>query len=251
MTPHLSQLDKESAPYGSGGSRLVSGFTLIELLVVVAIIAILAGLLLPGLAAGRNKARGVPCLNQVRQLGIAFRIYADENEGLLPADPPFVFPNAWIPLVLPYLAQASNALICPRDAFGDARRAAGRASYVLNQYTASGSGDPQPYPIFGPNGEPIPAHEFSQSVESYPRPSETYLTFEVSNVGNGGGLWHDDHTHPVTWSFGWQHVLADMDPERHGHSAHYLFADHHAASIPSVALQRRIEAGDNFSLIAR
>ncbi len=145
------------------------------------------------------------------------RMYADNHGGLLPEDPPFVQANPWIPLLRPFVGSSTNLFRCPADDFGEARVVAGRSSYVLNEYTASGNGDSQPYPIFGPNGEPIPAHEFSQRIDAYPRPSDTFLAFEVSNVGNSGpgALWHDDHTHPVTWGFGWQHVLADIDPTRH------------------------------------
>ncbi|MBN9689908.1 MAG: prepilin-type N-terminal cleavage/methylation domain-containing protein, partial [Verrucomicrobia bacterium] len=59
------------------------GFTLIELLVVIAIIAVLAALLLPALARARQQARNIPCVNNQRQLHLAWQLYADDT-GRLP-----------------------------------------------------------------------------------------------------------------------------------------------------------------------
>lgn len=64
--------------------RTKCGFTLIELLVVIAIIAILAGMLLPALARARQKGQVTACINNLHQMTVATRLYADDFGGRYP-----------------------------------------------------------------------------------------------------------------------------------------------------------------------
>src|SRR5688500_13208608 len=59
------------------------GFTLIELLVVIALIAILAAILFPVFAQAREKARSIPCLSNMKQIGLAENMYMQDHDGLI------------------------------------------------------------------------------------------------------------------------------------------------------------------------
>ena len=92
-------------------------FTLIELLVVVVIISVLAALLLPALSSAKSKARGIVCLNNERQWGLGFSIYAEDNDDNFPyegLDASGIHPiihSAWFNAVPPLIDVPALALM--------------------------------------------------------------------------------------------------------------------------------------------
>jgi prepilin-type N-terminal cleavage/methylation domain-containing protein/prepilin-type processing-associated H-X9-DG protein len=184
------------------------GFTLIELLVVIAIIGILAGMVLPALSNARQASLRAKCLNHERQLFLAARMFADDNEGWLPARGTGTT-QRWPGALKNYYAGNTKVLYCPvshapeslADPFALDRN---NTSYVIN-----GFNDLIPYNT-----------ATAIKLDQIPHPTGTILFGEEID---------GDTNFYMDLVEGNQNAILDF--VRHHGGANYAFADGHAEWI--------------------
>jgi prepilin-type N-terminal cleavage/methylation domain-containing protein len=123
-----------ASDYAPIGMRRARAFTLIELLVVLAIIALLAALLLPALAQAKEMGRRAACINNLRQLSLAARLYSTDEEGHFP---PRLLGLQW-PAQLQTNYVDLRVLVCPSDfalAGPGSNADSAPRSYVMNSFS--------------------------------------------------------------------------------------------------------------------
>ena len=195
--------------------RLRRAFTLIELLVVIAIIAILAAILFPVFARARENARRASCASNLKQIGIALRMYVQDNDQWLPRRqaPLLVFP--WWARVsrvglIPYI-KSSQVWMCPSNKISGTLEAAPPVADGLPySYAANALGGDR-----GPFGENGAIH-----MKQILSPTQVISFMETDNQGANLDVWYSTNQ---VWG-------------GHLKTSNYLFLDGHVKAMQPMAL---------------
>jgi len=235
-------------------NKNVRAFTLIELLVVIAIIALLLAILLPSMNLARMHAKRLASASNMRQIGLALQMYADDNRGFFPETTHGLTgqearKRSWIFTLSPYVGDVNEIRICPADPKRKERLANGLSSYVLNEYIAVDNIDP-----FGR----IVGSSY-RSLHRLKKPSQTMTTF----VGADSLFVSltSDHTHSRLWflpapNVPWNAIRKDIQPDRYrthtspdntAGSSLYLYADSRVETIKAKDLKEIAYRFENFA----
>ena len=205
------------------------GFTLIELLVVIAIIALLAGMLLPALSKAKESGQKTKCLNNLRNIGLAILMYADDNDGYAPRGNEPI----WWQVLSPSLGGKNTndygrvpIYICP--SFPDKKQV---ICYVVNAWTFSSPTDTVGSEQTGlikltKLQRPVDTVYFADNENGSWRPVITALGANGSIQLND--VWSPDHL-PFAANGKTVNPERRVARSRHGRGPNLMFYDGHAA----------------------
>jgi type II secretory pathway pseudopilin PulG len=198
-------LGARRAPLACPAGRRCAGFTFKELLIVIAVVVVLAGFLLPALPAPKTKAQRIHCINNLRQVGTAFRLWAGDFGGTNGLYPTHVSTNSGGAMELlvrgemwPMLQLMSNELqvtkllTCPADIRQVAPDFASLRNTNLSYFVSRDAGASQPNRLLTGDrnlevaGRPVPAGRFTLGTNQLAGWSES-LHKRCGNVGLGDG----------------------------------------------------------------
>lgn len=216
------------------------GFSLVELLTVIAVIAILGAIVIPVISGMRQAAEQTTSASNMRQLGLAIHLYANDNHGKMPRSThdEALVERTWVHTLAPYLEDVDDVRICPADPRAEERLEADATSYLLNEFLVVAEKR-----FDYSTGQMEVVSDFT-NLRNLPDPARTAMVFVGAESMAVGAT--ADHTHSRGWTT-WGAVLSDIDPDRHGNRANYLFADNHIEARRADELRALIEGGENFA----